>query len=189
MAKVEGVTNVAWLGKALGRGGSHEHPPTMKEDLLTYGLAQLRSAFLENPIKASEIEASQGQQERLVCELKVSGIEGISWSDITAVQARGSWDLLFYTSPQSLPTLLPGFMQWLLHPEEADVMLTGLPKILLSALEHHRDAFTVDQLAKMSEFMLVVLAQVKDVDPEDYFILTQCYFSLTVAARTAASVD
>src|SRR5690606_37301531 len=123
-----------------------------------YGRNWLRTAFPETEIRAVNLLPARGDDSRRIeVELRVAGIEGKTWSEISAPAARGSWDILPSIHSDSLPVLLPGYLQWLLEPAEADVMMAGLPRILLKVLEEGPQTFRTEQLEHLGEFFQAVL--------------------------------
>lgn len=96
-------------------------------------------------------------RRRVYDEIGIAEIEGLTWVEISAKQARGTWDLLELISPTSLPIILPGYLKWLWEVEEADGMVSALPKFLIRALDTQPDAFTQEQLKSLCSFAVAVL--------------------------------
>jgi len=100
-------------------------------------------------------------RHRISDELQIAKLEGLTWVDISVRQARGTWDVLELLAPSSLPIIFPGYLQWLWQAEEADVMVMGLPKFLIQAIDTKPDVFTREQLTSLAGFMAAALRQTR----------------------------
>jgi hypothetical protein len=137
----------------------------------------LGDGFEERKIVLWQMKSdSQMGYWRVEDELRGSKLLGITWSDIDAAQARGSWDVLEFLEPAPMMILLPGYLQWLWEPEEASEMLSALPHILLRT---DRSSLTESQRLGIARLFSAVLAHTADIlDNEDidaYLATIQIY--------------
>lgn len=118
----------------------------------------LLEAFPTKAILPQDLHAlDSNNNQRVEDEIKISGIEGLTWIEISSSQARGTLDVLGMLAPDLIPTILPGYLQWLWDREEADIMSLALPKFVLSLLGRYPHLFDLSQLLSISRFISTAL--------------------------------
>jgi len=118
----------------------------------------LIAAFPATEISVSTLTPKEERHRRRISvELQVAKLEGLTWVDVSAQQARGTWDVLELLAPSSLPIIFPGYLKWLWQAEEADVMVMGLQNFLIQAIDTKPDVFTREQLKSLAGFMAAAL--------------------------------
>lgn len=131
-------------------------------------LSVLEVAFPVVPILCGSFESIDPQNHvKVLDELEIAGICGSHWTEISLDQARSTWDVLFYISPKFLTCLLPGYLQWLWDPNNADVLATGLPKIVMRVLASPRTegpSLSDDQIRALHMFFTQLAAVYRDID-------------------------
>lgn len=133
------------------------------------GVSILREVFPPTAIDSSALQAREPIGKwRIEDEISIGGIEGHTWMDFSSRQARGTWDILELLEHKCLPVILPGYLQWLQDFEEADVMVSALPALLLESLRRKPSPFSSEQLGGISKFFASALDQTqKSLTQED----------------------
>lgn len=131
-------------------------------------------------------------RDRVICELTVAKISGHNWKSIDIHQARGTWDVLLFLAPNSMAVLLPGYLKWLLFPDEADILPDSLIRVLRLLLDLCKEkdvqgALASFQLIAVAIFVFHVatasLGATEDDRFWEYYELVQDYLVLAVEVR------
>lgn len=146
----------------------------------------LRDAFPPKLIRAETLWAKESKHAwRIEDEIKISGIEGLTWIEITAPQARGTWDILEYVAPDCWPTLLPGYLKWLWNVEAADVMVSAISSLLIEKFHQKSHGFQLEQLECIGRFFSAALNHTRqllsDEDAAGYLTAIGLVDALTVS--------
>jgi hypothetical protein len=135
-------------------------------------LLPLCEVFPLVPIRGGALRARRaGYVQRIKDEITLSGVEGLTWIDISCMQARGTWDVLELLAPESLPLILPGYLQWLYDPEEGDTMVHVLPNLVVAALNDCPAVFSPEQLNGLSRWFSACLGTERYLEPDQ----VECY--------------
>ncbi len=135
----------------------------MTDTAFEQAFAALTTAFPLTAIVSSNLRMRDLRDaDRVETELRVSRIEGRTWLEISLEQARGTWDMLPLLSGESLLQLYPGYLKWLWNVEEADVLISAVPRLLVESLDGESGRLNTSKLRAISRFLIALLSNLGD---------------------------
>ncbi|MEP6756704.1 MAG: hypothetical protein ABJA67_14455 [Chthonomonadales bacterium] len=140
-------------------------------DLTFNGISVLREVFPATVIEAESLYPTFPKDIWRVEDESIYFI-GLTWLQFSARLGRGTLDHLERISPECMPIIFPGFLQWLWEPEEADVMVSAIPNLLVRLLRSIPKPFSNVQLRGILSFLSGAEERVRVLFPDEDI---ECY--------------
>lgn len=114
----------------------------------------LMAAFPNKTIDVNQLKVRYPvNADRVELELHIAGILGHTWRDIDALQARSTCDILDFLEVESVMDLIPGYLQWLWDADEADILVSALPFLIIRLFDQAGASVVCEQLVAIRNFM------------------------------------